>query len=55
MADDTPTSILRPLVDDLHARREQAKLGGGEEKIAKQNAVAKRWPLMGYALKEKLS
>ena len=29
-----------------------AELG---KKIAKQNAVAKMWPLMGYALKEKLS
>ena len=28
---------LRPLVDDLRARREQIKLGGGEEKIAKQH------------------
>jgi acetyl-CoA carboxylase carboxyltransferase component len=32
-----PTSILRPLVDDLRERREKAKLGGGEEKIAKQH------------------
>ena len=29
-----------------------AELG---RKIARQNAVAKIWPLMGYALKEKLS
>ena len=29
-----------------------AELG---KKIAKQNAVQKMWPLMGYALKEKLS
>ena len=29
-----------------------AELG---RKIARQNAVAKLWPLMGYALKEKLS
>ena len=28
---------LRSLVDDLHARREQARLGGGEEKIARQH------------------
>jgi acetyl-CoA carboxylase carboxyltransferase component len=32
-----PTSALRPLVEELHARREQAKLGGGEEKIAQQH------------------
>ncbi len=31
------TSLLRPLVEDLHARRERIKLGGGEEKIAKQH------------------
>src|ERR687887_1638698 len=28
---------MRPLVEDLHARREKAKLGGGEEKIAQQH------------------
>jgi acetyl-CoA carboxylase carboxyltransferase component len=28
---------MKALVDDLHARREKAKLGGGEEKIAKQH------------------
>ncbi|HXB63398.1 MAG TPA: carboxyl transferase domain-containing protein, partial [Solirubrobacteraceae bacterium] len=33
----TPTSLLRPLVEDLEARRAQAMLGGGEEKIAKQH------------------
>ena len=33
----TPQSILRPLVEDLRARREKARLGGGEEKIAKQH------------------
>src|SRR3954464_1176894 len=32
-----PTSLLRPLVEDLHARREKAKLGGGPEKIDKQH------------------
>ncbi|MCD6015066.1 MAG: Propionyl-CoA carboxylase [Solirubrobacterales bacterium] len=32
---------LKGLVDDLHARRERAKLGGGEEKIARQHAVGK--------------
>jgi acetyl-CoA carboxylase carboxyltransferase component len=31
------SSILRPLVDDLRERRERIKLGGGEEKIAKQH------------------
>src|SRR6516165_5342854 len=31
------TSILRPLVEDLEARREQIRLGGGEEKIARQH------------------
>ncbi|HTA06635.1 MAG TPA: carboxyl transferase domain-containing protein, partial [Solirubrobacteraceae bacterium] len=35
------TSLLRPLVEDLLARREQIKLGGGEEKIAKQHAAEK--------------
>src|SRR4051794_2724421 len=35
------TSLLRPLVDDLLERRERAKLGGGEEKIAKQQAAEK--------------
>src|SRR6266480_2942042 len=29
---------LRSLVDDLHERREQAMLGGGQEKIARQHA-----------------
>ena len=32
---------LKGLTDDLHARREKAKLGGGEEKIAKQHAAGK--------------
>src|SRR3954454_3998721 len=32
-----PASLLRPLVEDLAERRERAKLGGGEEKIAKQH------------------
>ncbi len=31
------TSLLRPLVEDLEARRAKAMLGGGEEKIAKQH------------------
>jgi methylmalonyl-CoA decarboxylase subunit alpha len=33
--------MIRPLVEDLLARREQIKLGGGEEKIAKQHAAEK--------------
>jgi acetyl-CoA carboxylase carboxyltransferase component len=32
---------MKGLVDDLHARREKAKLGGGEEKIAKQHERGK--------------
>jgi acetyl-CoA carboxylase carboxyltransferase component len=32
---------VRPLIEDLHARREAIKLGGGEEKIAKQHAADK--------------
>jgi acetyl-CoA carboxylase carboxyltransferase component len=32
-----PTSILRPLVEDLAERRAKAQLGGGEERIAKQH------------------
>jgi acetyl-CoA carboxylase carboxyltransferase component len=36
-ADARPTSILRPLVEDLHARRAAARLGGGEAKIARQH------------------
>ncbi len=34
-------SALRPLVEELHERRSQARLGGGEEKIAKQHAADK--------------
>jgi acetyl-CoA carboxylase carboxyltransferase component len=34
-------SLLRPLVEDLHARRAAIMLGGGEEKIAKQHAQGK--------------
>src|SRR5688500_13206841 len=36
-----PVSILRPLVEELAERRERAKLGGGEEKIARQHAAEK--------------
>jgi acetyl-CoA carboxylase carboxyltransferase component len=32
-----PSSLLRPLVEDLEARRAKISLGGGEEKIAKQH------------------
>ena len=32
---------MKALVDDLHERREKAKLGGGEEKIAKQHERGK--------------
>ena len=37
----SPTSLLRPLVDDLRARRAQIKLGGGPERIAAQHAAEK--------------
>jgi acetyl-CoA carboxylase carboxyltransferase component len=36
-----PTSILRPLVEDLHERRARARLGGGEERIARQHEQGK--------------
>src|SRR3954467_15159071 len=36
-----PAGLLRPLVEDLAERRERAKLGGGEEKIAKQHDAGK--------------
>src|SRR5215218_4751923 len=32
---------MRPLVEDLHSRREKAKLGGGPEKIAVQHERGK--------------
>ncbi|GAC1436258.1 MAG: carboxyl transferase domain-containing protein [Solirubrobacteraceae bacterium] len=35
------SSLLRPLVEDLHARRAQIALGGGEERIARQHAADK--------------
>jgi acetyl-CoA carboxylase carboxyltransferase component len=39
MATDAPsTSLLRPLAEDLRARREKIKLGGGAEKIEAQHA-----------------
>lgn len=36
-----PTSLLRPLVDELLERRAAARLGGGEGRIAKQHAADK--------------
>jgi acetyl-CoA carboxylase carboxyltransferase component len=36
-----PTSLLRPLVDELLERRAAALVGGGEERIAKQHAADK--------------
>src|SRR5947209_9383376 len=42
MATDAPSkSLLRPLAEDLAARREKIKQGGGEEKIAAQHAQQK--------------
>ena len=35
------TGLLRPLADDLHARREQIRLGGGEQKVEAQHAADK--------------
>jgi acetyl-CoA carboxylase carboxyltransferase component len=40
-ADAAPTSLLRPLAEDLAARRERIRQGGGEERIAKQHAAGK--------------
>jgi acetyl-CoA carboxylase carboxyltransferase component len=37
MSDQQGTSILRPLVEDLHERRAQIRLGGGQEKIDRQH------------------
>jgi acetyl-CoA carboxylase carboxyltransferase component len=36
-----PTSLLRPLVEDLAERRAAARLGGGEDRIARQHAADK--------------
>ena len=36
-----PTSILRPLADELRERRAAARLGGGREKIDRQHAAGK--------------
>jgi acetyl-CoA carboxylase carboxyltransferase component len=42
MATDAPsTSLLRPLAEDLRARREQIRQGGGPDKIAAQHAQEK--------------
>src|SRR5215217_3838445 len=40
-ATDAPTSILRPLVEELHERRAKIEQGGGPEKIEKQHAAEK--------------
>lgn len=40
-ASSAQSSLLRPLVEDLQARREHIKLGGGEAKIAKQHEQGK--------------
>jgi hypothetical protein len=41
VSDVKPVSILRPLVEELAERRERAKLGGGEERIARQHDAGK--------------
>jgi methylmalonyl-CoA decarboxylase subunit alpha len=41
MSADAPPSILRPLVEDLHERRAKARLGGGDERIARQHEQEK--------------
>jgi methylmalonyl-CoA decarboxylase subunit alpha len=41
MSADAPPSILRPLVEDLHERRGKARLGGGEDRIARQHGQDK--------------
>ena len=40
-AEAKPTSILRPLAEELHARRAAARLGGGPERIARQHEQGK--------------
>jgi methylmalonyl-CoA decarboxylase subunit alpha len=40
-AESEPTSLLRPLVDDLRERRERARAGGGPEKVARQHEQGK--------------
>jgi methylmalonyl-CoA decarboxylase subunit alpha len=39
--DAKPASLLRPLVEELHERRAKARLGGGEERIARQHEQGK--------------
>ena len=43
MSDETQTepSLLRPLVEELEERRARARLGGGEERIARQHEAGK--------------
>ncbi|QEC50218.1 acyl-CoA carboxylase subunit beta [Baekduia soli] len=41
MDTDPPTSLLRPLVDDLNARRAVALAGGGPERVQRQHAAGK--------------
>ena len=42
MATESPsTSILRPLVDDLHERRARIREGGGPDKVARQHEAGK--------------
>ncbi|MDQ6816781.1 MAG: acyl-CoA carboxylase subunit beta [Actinomycetota bacterium] len=40
-AEALPTSLLRPLAEDLRERREKIKLGGGPEKVAAQHEQGK--------------
>ena len=40
-ADPSPSSLLRPLAEDLNARRDKIKQGGGADKIAAQHAREK--------------
>src|ERR671933_1193967 len=41
MDTEAPTSLLRPLVEELQERRAAARLGGGDAKIAQQHAAGK--------------
>jgi len=41
MAEQATGSLLRPLVEDLAARREQIRRGGGQERIERQHAAEK--------------
>src|SRR5437667_433302 len=42
-----PTSVLRPLVDELQERREKAKLGGGSEEVVMSGVIPQIAALMG--------